>query len=486
MTRQLSDLGQSARTMSSAVSAQGPSLADLLGNTQLDNLGQARVLEAAMQEAQQQNPNLLQQILSPRGAAGGIGTLLAGILGGGQAAAAFGSGALSGLTQQVEAQRTARDQAIEQLQKQRDKALERVDKSQQRISTLIESNPDLFNDPVTGEPTISPDKLGFLATGEDIRLDPSSRRALNNKDLFQQQRQDALMVALKESDNIEQTRTITEAMFKNMGWDDMPDKVVNDVTQAMGTPDLNAVMAGVLKDLGGVSGANAIIYARENGLAFDDPKVLNRVNWREKLPDGMTETDLKVQLMGEMAQWEQRPGNQDMLRTIDKEAAGDQKKRNELLAAEVWAGDSGKRTEWIDMTSGWTDGRRAMLARAITEGGAMTTMLKAIGGIKELQENKDAPPEKIAQITGKYIGLYLDAYEKERKESAVTEDVLQLNSMTTRIQRELNTTQSAASDLAGRVLKNARAIAVRENATPEEYRRIIADEVQKAIDANKE
>ena len=429
------NLGIENTTQSSALGLQA-----MLGQSGvLGNLAQAQQLGQQARTLQgQETPSLLQRLLSPGGLALLAGTGIAASQGGGTAAAGFGAGGLQGLQQRLLAENESKAAAVEDLQKQRNDALDRADKAMNRVSNLINTNPDLFTDPDTGEQTISPDLLGFLASGENLRLSVTARRKLNRKDVETDARHEMLTDALGKADSIEQARVIMNEVFRNQDWHNPDPAVVNALSNALGTPEFNPTLLNVIVKHGGLSGLEAITRAREMGVSEDDPQILGMIDWQERESSDLTPAALKdlkiMQLDAELTKWQQDPANRNALREIRKEAGTDQLAFLQKLANAVFAGRAGDINPYIDeYTHLAKDGSFTIYMKALAESGALTDVAEAVAGTDLIG---DSPEERIRK-RAEYTSKLFNAMQEQVRETNAFDDVKLRDTATARLVAEI-------------------------------------------------
>lgn len=466
---------------------QGPDLAQLLGNSQVDAAGQARLLSQMISQLQnQEQPGLLQRLLSPQGIAGAAATGLAGALGGGEAALGVGVGALGGLQQLEEARRSAADEAIGTLSEQRDKALDRLEKAQNRISTLLQSNPDLFADPLTGESTIDPNLLGLLATGEDIRLDPTTRRKLARRDEMWQRRDQHFRDALEATDSLPDARVLTRGWLANMDWQ-ASDEVVEALAQAMGTEEFDATLLNMYLDWGGVSGIQALIRSRELGLSLEDPEIMRGVHWQPPINEAGAGDALYLQLVGEMVKWQSDPENQDTVISIAKEAGQDIRKYSQMMAQQAFAGRQAHIDHYIKKTVGFSNAEESLRNSAIANTGDLFGLGDMFTSGKIAQKTQGMSLEEQMRYKGTIaMQMFQGLLDAQKGQSAV-EDAQRHNALSLKLAQALKLDTEIASGLAMDVLLAAQRESVDPNGFRDEakYLRAIETYTQQAIEQNR-
>lgn len=273
-------LTQDSNTNSNAAGSQdGPNVPDLqeiLSSSILDAEGKARAMEArAVELGQQDTGGLTDQIFSKRG------LLLAALAGGsalaGQPGLATGIG-LGGLTKMVEneeGERAALAAAKEQALSERDKALDRADKERNRLANMFNTNPEAFVDPETGKPVMAPEAMGYLITGQDVAIHPTTRRVMQRRDENHKQVTAVMTDALENAQSIEGARQITNELFAHLGdRGQVPGAVKDSIVNAYGTPEFDRVFAATVFKYAGTSGRDAVIAAGQQGLPLNHPDIM--------------------------------------------------------------------------------------------------------------------------------------------------------------------------------------------------------------------
>lgn len=282
----LSNLGIGQQTQSSNA---GGSLKDLLGSSGvMDEVGRSRMLSSQLDLVQRSQPRSpIDFLTSPRGLLALLGSVGA-IAAGGQAQN-VGIGALLGTlgqAQQVqEAERAQKDKATEELTKQWEKSQGRLDKLRTRMANIYNTNPEAFQGPDGSAP--DPQVLGFLLTGEgNLPIWTSTRRNLNRNDKVWEAQTKLYTDALEEAPNEESARQLTELVLKQLGDPNPAPEKVSALVSAYGKPDGDFeedLFKFYLKEYG-MSGRDAITFAKSNGLSLTDTQVLRFLKKPEGTP----------------------------------------------------------------------------------------------------------------------------------------------------------------------------------------------------------
>lgn len=367
-----------SRSSALGPSSQEPDLASLLQGTTLgQTLGQARSAGQRAEAIQgQEEPSLLQRLISPSGLALLAATLGAGAAGGGAGALAFGAGALPQLQASVAEEKEERAAAVATLQKERDEALDRAEKSMNRFTTILNSNPEAFAG-------IDENLLGALATGEAIRLNPTARRRASRVDDQQKQRHDILMEGIKTTKTVEDTRTVLRQIFANQDWHNAPTEVIDALARNIGTPDINSTLANIGAEHGGSSFQSAVIRAGEMGVGLEHPDVFSLIDWNEREEDSLTPSqleDLKIlQLDEEITKWTSDPDNRQKLAEFRAEAGEDEIAFQRIVMEEVFAGRGGDINLYLNARGHLArDGKWRVFNTAWVESGGPFSLADAI------------------------------------------------------------------------------------------------------------
>lgn len=453
------DLGIDTTAISNATGPLqgGPDLASLLRTLGTQPAQEATQLQGALQQLQQggeQQPNILEQLLSPAGLAIVAGSLLAGKAGGGAGAAAFGLGGLQGLQGQEAAKQELRAEAIDKLQEQRDKALDRVESAQQRANTIFNTNPDAFIDPETGEPTIDPETLGLLTTGFPIKLFPQTRRRLNQADASQTARHELYGEALKGSDSISDARQILKSMMTNMQWFDVPDGVVDAMARSIGTPEWTPTLANIYVQYGGASALDAFIHAAENKLPLEDPAVLAHIDWQERPATDIDLADKEVSLIERLNKWGSDPANRETLRTIREEVGTDEVKFIQRQIEEAFVEEQGNKAFMLKRL-GILGNDFAQYIAAYRLVSDKFDLANRLSGISKLEFLDNLSPEEFEKWKATQASSTKKAMDDAAFRTSASQDAESLNLVKQRLRAELNLGTKATIDVANEVLRVA-------------------------------
>lgn len=317
----LSDFGLSQPSQSSSVDDSFGLEELLTGNSILDEAAKAKVLEQALSETQgREVPGVLDRLKSPQGLLALLGTIAAGAVGGAPAAAGFGLGSLQNAGVATEAERSQKRAAIDDLTERLEKTQDRLANAQQRVATIFNTNPEAFVDPVTGEQKLSPEVLGFYATGAPIELFATSRRAAQRRDDMWSKRYDLMTKRLEGAQTREERETILSGLFRLM---DFPqDQELLEALASAPAEDFPVDMANMYLKYGGETGLTAIIQAGERGLPLWHPEIARLIQYRNPDVDGggkRTPADRFLELVQEINAWSTDPANLDRMREIRTE-----------------------------------------------------------------------------------------------------------------------------------------------------------------------
>lgn len=162
--------GGQADRVAAAGASNTPASTDLI-NQLVQLQGQQEQLQQAPQASMQKELTSLPGILA--------------LLGGGTAMALGGQGTQEGGAAFLNAfmgQRQGAVQAHNQgLAAQKAALNESINQQRTRLTTLLQTQPDMFIDPVTGAPAVDPRLLGYAATGMMLPIDPTTNHALKNR-----------------------------------------------------------------------------------------------------------------------------------------------------------------------------------------------------------------------------------------------------------------------------------------------------------------
>lgn len=115
----------------------------------------------------------------------GIAALLTALLGGGIAASQGSNEGVMAANSALQSYMGSRQGVVQNynagLDAQQEQINKMIDANRQRLTTLLQSQPDMFLDPETGKPAVDPRLLGYAATGYLIPINPSSNHALTNR-----------------------------------------------------------------------------------------------------------------------------------------------------------------------------------------------------------------------------------------------------------------------------------------------------------------
>ena len=115
----------------------------------------------------------------------GIVALLGSLLGGGIAASQGDNQGLMAANSALQSYLGTRQGVVQNynagLDAQQEQIAKMIDANRQRLTTLLQSQPDMFIDPETGRPVVDPRLLGYAATGYLIPINPNSNHVMTNR-----------------------------------------------------------------------------------------------------------------------------------------------------------------------------------------------------------------------------------------------------------------------------------------------------------------
>jgi len=462
----LGNLGLTQPSVSSKVdeASEPDMLGKMLGgpNAIMDDTARAQLLESMLAQTEAApTSSMLDQLMSPRGLLALLGTGAAGAIGGAPAAAGFGIGALGGAEAATQAELATKRKAIEELNKRYETALDQLDKSRQRVATLFNTNPEAFVDPVTGEQKVSPEVLGFYATGIKMPLFATTRRVMERRDEAWAKRNDLFTTALGKSHSPDEAKKILQGFFINMGYN-APDELTDTLAQSYGTQGWEQSTADSILKYGGSSGLDALIAAGENGWSLHDPRTLRMVEFKnpESSADKITPNDEFLRLANEINAWQADPANLEMVRATRAESATAEE-FSRKIAQEVLGGREGDLRVYL---------HEAALKDPSEFNGIMANykMLQdkyklgiGISGIDKLPSVRNMTDEEQQQWIW---GMAEDAYRAQQQQlrtSQANQDAAMANSTAVRLQKEAGLGVQQAHAVSKAILDDAMKAATR-------------------------
>ncbi len=453
----LSDFGLTAPSASSNVDT--PASADVLGellgkNEVFDAQSQVNLLDQYMAGVQgQENPGTLDRLKSPQGLLALLMAGAAGAVGGPAAAAGVGAGALTGANAARQAQATAQREALEVAQKQRDDALGRLDKSHQRFTSLLQSQPELFMD-AEGNQTVSPEVLGYYATGTPTKLFATTKRALALKDASWASINKALSENLEKSTSVEDARKIVDAWFINMGYQ-APPEVAEAMARNAGTPQWTTEAMNTLFRYGGATALDASITARENGWGPFDPRTLGMISFRD--PDvgtnKVTPNDVALKLSTEINAWQQDPANRETLRKIAAESKTAEEKSLKVAQAVLGGREGDLRTYLHEMNLHDPENWRMNQANFNMLQGKYKLHI-GLSGMED-QNFQKLSSEEQAQYLWSEAQRITDEQNQQKSDEQAKQFTVDSNETATRLTKELGVSPDIAGAESARIAKLA-------------------------------
>jgi len=272
----MSDLGQSAPSQSNSVGDDNPALQEFFANIKglQSPAARASELQAKRQKLEGTEDvgfmDKISELILPALLAGGAAA-------GGQPLAGLGAllGGAQGVKTVASEENAAKRELLDQTIEQEEKSLQQIDKMHNRISQLVIANPDAFMD-AEGEMTISPQMLGFLASGrEGLSMDVSTRRKLEfrNSDKAWGKQWELSWAGLKQAKTDEEAGRWGERVMNLLHID--PDSTLHaDMVSALNKPDgAEDALNTLNRSADSESLQNALFWLQENGLnsPMDDP-----------------------------------------------------------------------------------------------------------------------------------------------------------------------------------------------------------------------
>lgn len=439
----LSDFGLSAPSESNSVGTDKQPLEVLLGggldNKLLDDVAREKILRQRMADlASQDTPGLLDRLKSPQGLLALLGTVGAGIAGGPGAAAGFGVGSLEGMSEAKAAEESLRRKSMEDISKRLDDTEERILKRNQMFATALQQAPDQFIDPKTGELSAPPELLGYYAYGVPIKVNPGTKRTLDQRDDRWKQRMNLLEDALKNTTDLGDARILTKSLFQHLGEDNPNPDEIESLARSYGSPEFEDNLAATLLRHGGQTALDAMVYAGENNLPLHDPEVLRRIKAEDPSKNAAPSQVLNqrfLDLMDKVRKFEQDPTNAQLVSKLRQEAKTPEEARRQIAEqALVDAADVGFYEQKIGGMPSFVRSQYQAaynstvgeLALARTVRGAQSIeqlaqlpegdfrRMAADMAWKRIQENEDAVQQGHAQsaaaLLDKETGALLDAF----------------------------------------------------------------------------
>ena len=342
----LTDFGLSAPSDSNSVGEDNPALqemADILKQLKspaaraLGLQGQVEALRG------QESPDFLQSLLR--------GGLLPALAGGAAAALgqpAVGAGlALGGLSaadvlhkEQVATQR----QAIVETEAQLDDSLEDVAKLRGTMANLVNTNPNIFVDPETGESAISPETLGLLVTGvEGVELFPTSRDTAARRDAQWQELYDLKLEAWQSAPTPESRRTMARSLANHLEWP-ATDAELEAMSAVETDEEFQKIAFRTISDgAEPQSFLDAMIFAIDNRLQPMDSQVLSRIRFLapdEKLSPANRKTAAGLDQMQKLIDWQ--TANPDIVASIASEGLSPAATQTKIIGAAFEGDPAGK------------------------------------------------------------------------------------------------------------------------------------------------
>ncbi len=488
----LSDFGLTNQNDATSVEG-GPSLSDMLGDAVLDEVSNSKLLSAKIDELKgQDQPGLLDKILSTRGLgllAATVGVGAAG--GGGIGAAAFGLGAAQGVDQVVEAERSSNRAAIEKLEADRDASEAKLEKTRNRIATAFNTNPDAFLNE-DGTPAIDSRVLGWYITGTDIPLFPQTRRLLNQRDQRWSKRMDVLQEALETTSSKEDGANIVRSMMRQMQWFDADEATIQSIVNSIGTDLFDPTFAATLARHGGSSAFDAMIFAGEEGLPLQHPEVLRRIKFQsdaDALPPSQQLSARFINDIETVNKFSQNPINAEFVMETNRNNDPDEASKRIATQALESIG-TGEVQFYLDKVNAIPPEEFRRLQQAYGMVSSKTGLIDTVRGVQSLKDALDMDDQQWNQYKmEKAQGLVQEA-EAASRQSLANQNAALRNQTANSIQAALpNLGVSGIYGLVDKVTQAAMAAAKTTadgSVDRADFERLVSVYTQAAIEQNKQ
>jgi hypothetical protein len=484
----LSGLGLTPPSTSGNVdnAAQGDTLLQQLlakGNptSMLDETGKSEVLQKAISQLQgTKSPTLKDELLSKRGLASLAIALGAGAAGGAPAAVGAAMGGLQGASDASILAESQKRKAIAELTDQNDKLQSRIIDQQKNVATMFNTNPEAFVDPKTGQQTISPEVLGYYATGQQIPIFASTRRQLNQFDKNKEQAYNLLTDRLKTA-SPDDAKKIIQSTFTLLNYK-APDDLVDSMARGAAAGDkwTPEVLDQYFR-FAGETAMDAFHSATQNGWGPFDPRVVSQLQFRD--PDAsshkLTPSDRALQLAQEINDWQQDPANLETLRkiTMGSKSAED---KSVKIAQEVLGGREGDLRTYLHEQGLHDPTDWAMLMNNYNAVQNKFKLGIGISGIDQLPMFRSMTPDQQTQWLWQQAQNATDAQRQSMADDQAKQTVAQVNSVAERLGKELK----LAPNVAGKTAADIAQLALNNSTSPDgrvDYNRF-AQELKKLTD----
>jgi len=474
----LSNFGLSADTQSSNLGDVSTGLADILGNRLLDEVSKARLYRERMQQVAQQQPEgMLARILSPGGLAA-LGTAAAAGIFGGEEGAAAGAGVVLGAINKArvlqELERSQQSKAMDELQKKEDASLERIDKMQQRVATAVNTQPEMFTNPETGEPSVPPMVLGQLAYGADIPIYPNARRAMNQRDENWKEFVGVLEDRYKNAATPEDRNTIGRYLLNMLHGEAVPESVMESLSH-ISSEDLNDQNRQILSTLlpyGPTSVLSGAIEAGKRGVSMMDPEILSMMDLNEtKTRSPVTAQDRLAGYIVEINNYQNDPANVETLRNIRQETGSDPIAFNRRLAQEVFKNRAADMQDYLKQEGLMDDGTRAMLQEGFRSYMNALGIAKVVTGVNAAKTmGPGATMEDVVQTALDGAWTFVNSMKETTRRNDAASIVDQTTKLSKTLTTELQLGTLTANEIARRVDRAARNSATRPDGSVDQLK----------------
>lgn len=418
----MSDFGLSKPSQSNSVGQDNPALVEFLKSVRQLESPAARA-EALQKRREQLEGTPDQTIIDKLGA-----TLLPALLGGGLAIAgqgAAGAGmALGGLNAAdllAKEENQAKREALKQTLELEEQQLQRLDKIHNRMNQLVIANPEAFIDPESGQQTVTPEMLGFLASGLDgLPFNATTKGILarRNSDKAWAKRYEMAMDGLQQAPNEAEAARWATRIQVLLG-DNPNSGITRDMVSALNDPE-NARTA--IQNLVGRADPDSVVGAlawlTEQGLKdpMDDP-----VGFSSRLTFSLVSAggrvplkeDLTNQAILRVNKWMKDPENADAITEIRQKFGLNTDETTRAIVENALVDEPTLRDSYMSLFSRWnkdglTDAQvLSMIQREMQNVDALDLLID-----ESLQGATGITPEDVAGRAASNIDKLLDLREK--------------------------------------------------------------------------
>jgi hypothetical protein len=423
----MSDFGLTQPSQTNSLSegsqdgANVPDLQQLLSSSLLDAEEKARMMSQQMEQLRgQETQGVRGRMFGTQGAITGLAALAGGLISGRpEMALGIAGGGVDAMKEAEAQERTALKEAYAAAASERDAALDRADKERNRLATMFNTNPEAFVDPNTGEPVADPQALGYLLTGTDLPIHPTTRRVMTRRDENRKAVTGLLTDALEAAQSIPQARQVTNELFRHLGDEgQIPGGVKDSLIEAYGTPEFEREFASVAFRYGGQTGLDAAIEAGRRGVPLHHPDILEMMDFSQGdvLTPTQKVTDEFLKLSDRVRLYQTSPTNADIVAGL-RESAEDTTAFNRALVEKALplAADQMAYFKGAGMIRDMSfDQWQAMY----NDARGKYSIVDTIGGVQVLEEVEGLEgAEREAKLAALAAGTALQTHERQVEES---------------------------------------------------------------------